>query len=86
MKIKKEIMREMAYSGDKLEDKIIENTRWSVVHEMVFPFEGKFYQSVYSVGATESQDESAYEYADDEIEVTEVHQVEKTVKVWEEKK
>lgn len=38
-------------------DKIIDTTRWSIVHEIVFEDNGKFYQTTYSEGATEMQDE-----------------------------
>jgi len=37
----------------------------------------------YSVGATESQWERPWEYEGEEIECTEVHQIEKLIKVWE---
>ena len=63
-------------------DKVVDNTRWSVIHEIIFEHEGKFYRTSYSVGATEEQDEGPWEY-DDEVECTEVHEVEKVVKVWE---
>lgn len=58
---------------------ITDHTRWTVVHRRIFKFENKFYQTIFQVGATESQDEQAYEYDDDEIECEEVFPVEKTV-------
>lgn len=64
-------------------DKIVDTSRWSVLYERVFKHDGKFYMTEYSVGATESQDESPYEYAPDEIECDEVRAVEKTVTVYE---
>lgn len=67
-----------------IEDNIIDNSRWSIVHEIIFEHDGKFYQTYYSVGATECQDESPWEY-EDEVECTEVEkkivQVEKWVPV-----
>ena len=64
--------------------KNINTVGWSVHHEMVFKYEGMFYRTHYSVGATETQDESPYEYDEDMIECTIVHPVEKTVTVYEE--
>ena len=62
-------------------DKIIDTTRWSIVHEIVFEDNGKFYQTTYSEGATEMQDERPWEY-DDEVECTEVELREVKVKKW----
>jgi len=88
MLFKKEILANVAWNNcpegyEKIEDKIEDISRWSVSHSMVFKFEDRYYESYYSVGATEQQDEEPYEYADDEIECEEVKQVEKVVKVWE---
>ena len=33
-------------------DNIIDTTRWSIVHEIVFADKGKFYMTTYSEGAT----------------------------------
>ena len=64
MKFKKEFMQEVAYDeveGVKIiENNIIDNSRWSTIHKIVFSFNGKFYESNYSIGATEQQDESPY--------------------------
>ena len=62
-------------------DKIIDTTRWSIVHEIVFEDNGNFYQTTYSEGATEMQDERPWEY-DDEVECTEVELREVKVKKW----
>lgn len=67
--------------GAIVQDRIINNSRWSIIHEIVFFHDGKFYRSTYSVGATEIQDERPWEYTD-EVDCVEVHQVEKLVKVW----
>ena len=84
---KREMLQELTDGfGDEAEiikDEVIEHTRWSVVHELIFKKDDKFYVSHYSIGATENQDESAYEYDDAEIECTEVFPVEKTVIVYE---
>lgn len=59
--------------------------RWSIHHWMVFKDKGtgRFYQTRYSVGATESQDESPFEYDGDDIVCIEVRPVEKVVTVYE---
>ena len=83
MKFKKEILideLDLPYSA--LEDNIIDTTRWSEIHEIVFKLDDKFYQTSYSKGSTEMQDEGPWD-DEDEVECTEVHQVDKVVKVWE---
>ena len=59
-------------------NEIIETGRWSIIYDLVIQDEasGKFYESTYSCGATEMQDESPFEYDGDEIEFTEVEPVE----------
>ncbi|ATO52133.1 hypothetical protein BrL25_19035 [Brevibacillus laterosporus DSM 25] len=64
-------------------DQIVDQSRWSIHHDIIFKWiDGKYYSTGYSVGATECQDERPWEY-ENEVECTEVHQVEKMVKVWE---
>lgn len=62
-------------------DKIVDTSRWSVIHEIVFKDNGKFYQTTYSEGATECQDERPWEYAD-EVNCYEVELREVTIKKW----
>ena len=62
-----------------IRNKIYDTSRWSNQYEWVFRVGDKFYESHYSVGATESQDESAYEHDGDMIDVTEVVPVEQTI-------
>lgn len=64
-----------------IQDNIIDNTIWSIYHEIVFEYDGQYYKTNYSVGATEYQDESPWEY-DDEIECIEVEEKEVLVKQW----
>lgn len=45
----------LPYDCKLIEDDIIDTTRWSIVHEIVFEDKGKFYRTTYSVGATEMQ-------------------------------
>lgn len=64
-------------------DQIVNQSRWSIHHDIIFKWiDGKYYSTGYIEGATECQDEAPWEY-EDEVECTEVHQVEKMVKVWE---
>lgn len=66
-----------------IQDTLVHNDRWSIHHEIIFKWiDGKFYKAHYSVGATELQDESPWEY-EKEVKCIEVHQVERLVKVWE---
>ncbi|WP_342759508.1 hypothetical protein [Kineothrix sedimenti] len=62
-------------------DEIVETSRWSIHHRIVFEDKGKFYQAYYSEGATECQDESPWEY-EDEIDCTEVELREVKMKKW----
>jgi hypothetical protein len=78
MLFKKEDLRDLAW-GDYnpdifniVSDKIIDTSRWSIIYEMVFGYQDKFYVTSYSEGATERQDESPYEDEEDEIECKEV--------------
>lgn len=92
MKFSKDILRSIVYGypeGDvtedlldffeKVEETLVDTTRWSLLYELVFKFSGKYYKTSYSVGATECQDESPFEYDPDMIECAEVEPVEVTV-------
>jgi len=78
----KEYLVKKGLPDSAIVDKMIDTTRWSIVHEIVFEDNNKFYKTTYNVGATENQSESAWEYQT-EVTCVEVHLVEKTVKVWE---
>lgn len=75
-----EFCRDVVYGdaeGAKvISDTIYETSRWSVLHELIFEYEGKIYRTGYSEGATEMQDESPFEYDTtvecDEVEAREV--------------
>ena len=88
MKFKKEDLQDMAYHEDgplkKITEEFISRSRWSVIYEVIFKdtTTGKHYKSFYSRGATEMQDESPYEYANEEEECFEVELKEVTVKKW----
>lgn len=88
MKFKKEFLIELEdeYNVDIISEDIIDQSRWSTHYRTVFKFENKYYETFYSVGSTEYQDESPYEYEPDEIELDEVFPVEKIITVYERKK
>ena len=46
--------------------------RWSIYYKMVFSYDGKYFMTKYSRGATEMQDEEPFEYDGDEIDCIEV--------------
>lgn len=83
MKFEKEFLQEM--EGETVYDKITGNGRWSISHERVFSYEGKFYRTKYRTAATESQDEQPYEHEGAQIECPEVFPVEETAIVYKEK-
>lgn len=88
MKFQKEKLKDLVSycvpeGFELVSDDITDTTRWSVLHYVVFKFDGKFYATGYSEGATEYQDESPFEYEPDEIECKEVFPVEKTITVYE---
>ena len=66
-----------------IQSELIDTSRWSNIHEVIYQdlTTDKFYSSTYSVGATECQDQSAYDDEGEEITLTEVfpRQVLKTV-------
>lgn len=66
-----------------IEDTIIDNSRWTIDHRLIFKYKDKFYKSIYSEGATEQQYQGPYEYEKDPVECKEVHPVKKTITVYE---
>ncbi len=79
LRVPKNEMLEILGSSAVIRDTIRGNGRWSISHELVFCWrDGKFYRTSYSVGATEMQDESPWDYTDP-VECTEVREVQKTV-------
>jgi hypothetical protein len=89
LEISREEAQELAWGDhDSSKYEIIENvitstSRWSENHRMVIKHleTGKFYESYYSQGLTEYQDESPYEYGN--VLFEEVVPVEKTIIVYE---
>ena len=73
---------DLPYNDDIIqEDNIIETSRWSEIHEIVFEYNNKYYKTEYSQGLTEMQDESPWEY-EEEVDCVEVELKEVLVKQW----
>ena len=85
MKFSKELMLNIL-NGNAAEeivyDRVVDNTSWSIIYELVFKYNNKYYKTSYSVGATEYQDETPWEY-NDEIECEEVEPIQKLITVYE---
>ena len=74
--------RDILYGSDKsykvIKDELVDSSRWSLQHDLVIQSvtDGRFWKGYYSVGATECQDESAFEYTTPEfVEVFPTEQV-----------
>jgi hypothetical protein len=67
---------------ETVSDDIVENTRWSLVHEIIVKrkSDGKFFRDYYREGATEMQEERPFE--NDDPDFKEVFPVEKTIIVY----
>lgn len=68
-------------TAEVIKDAIVDTGRWSIHHNLIFKLNGKIYQTTYSVGATEYQDEGPWE-GSEEVLCTEVEEYEKTVKAY----
>lgn len=62
---------------EEISNRPIDTGRWSVQHRLIFKDtrDGTFWDVGYQVGATESQDESPWEYDGDEIDCVQVEPV-----------
>lgn len=64
------------------EIEIIDQRRWVTVRRGIVEMDGHYYWITWEQGSTEAQE--IYPWEDqDTVELTEIHQVEKTVLVWE---
>lgn len=82
MKFSKEFLIDSLDGDDTVDDVITGTSRWSIHHRRIFRHEGKLYETLYRVGATEIQDEGPYENLSGDIECPEVVAQEKTVTVY----
>jgi hypothetical protein len=80
-----ELPHEAPEGGEIISDRIIGNSRWAVQREVIWRFAdtppGFAWRATYQVGATEHQEEGAWEHQST-VKATLVHEVEKLVKVW----
>ena len=90
MKFKKEDLYNLVTDDDDVEgmalvgeSEIYDTSRWSIIYRAIFSYDGKFYETIYSQGATEHQEESPYEYEPDMIDCDEVVPVTKTIVAYE---
>ena len=84
IRLKSEVLLEeldLPYGKCEVYNEIIDHTRWSVIHQIVFKYKDKYWRTNYSVGATESQDEMPWEF-DDYVTCTEVERREVTKTEW----
>ena len=79
MEVSKEILQDLVYDPECEEFEVIREefegmSRWTANYSQVLKHKetGKCYLTSYSLGATEMQDESPYEYEPDMIKLTEV--------------
>lgn len=72
---KKYLLEELDAIGSAISSRIVHKYRWNTVYEIVFQVPeqpvDKAYRATYSVGNTESQDESPWQY-EEEVECVEV--------------
>lgn len=71
--------------GKVVRDRIVDNDRWTIVHDLIFSWNDKLWRTGYRVEATEYQNEGPWEY-DQEVKCTEVREVQKVVTDYEEVK
>jgi hypothetical protein len=79
----RDIVREDNPDFETVSDDISDTSRWAIHYDIVVKrlSDSKFFRSSYSVGATESQEQSPYEY--DEPVFEEVFETVKIIKVYE---
>lgn len=61
------LMEELDLPSAALETKLVDTTRWTTVHEIIFEHEGKHYKTWYRRSATVLKDEEPWEYEDEVI-------------------
>jgi hypothetical protein len=75
------LMDELDLPENAIEDRVIDTSRWSVHHEIIFLDDGKYYRTWYSIGATEQQDEWPWDH-EKEVKCYEVVQRIVEVMTW----
>lgn len=82
MKFTKEFLLYSLGEENIISDKIDSKSRWSIKYRRVFKHDDKFFETYYSIGATESQDQIPYDEEEDLIECREVFPEQVTVTVY----
>lgn len=78
--LREDLPEEEAAKSEIVRNKLVDTDRWSIMYDLIFKYEDKYYQVGYSKGATELQDnEQPFEYEADEISCTEVEPVKVSV-------
>lgn len=83
-----EVLQELA-GGDEpdgysiLSNELVDTSRWSTHHALVFMHQGERWRTSYRCGATECQDEYPFEYEGETVTCRRVVPVEKVVVVYE---
>ncbi|MGE5436592.1 MAG: hypothetical protein ACM3O3_05140 [Syntrophothermus sp.] len=80
IKLTAEEAREQVFEGNEIQRIYGAKSRWSTHMQSIVEIDGKNYRIKWSEGATERQEDEFYDQ-----EAEEVHQVEKTILVWEPK-
>lgn len=75
------LKNELDLPCEAIKNAIVDVSRWSVQHEIIFACNGKFYKTWYSSGATEQQYEYPWDNEED-IECCEVELKEVMVAKW----
>lgn len=77
--LREEVLNTTEY---EVENTLIDHNRWSLIFQLVFKFENKFYSTVYTRGATEYQDERPFD-SEKEVLCVEVQPIQKITTVYE---
>ncbi len=75
------MVNELGLLESSILEEITDTSRWSVHYRIVFPYQGRFFETFYSKGATESQHESPWEF-EDQVDCYEVELKEMKVRKW----
>ena len=67
------------FTKDVVLDEITDTSRWSEFHRLIFKKDGKFWETDYSCGLTELQDEVPWQYDNGPIICVQVEPYEKTI-------
>lgn len=86
MKFSKQFLIDTNGDENDVINEISDTSRWCVLYDRIFKYEGNLYSADYRVGATEQQDERPYELEDDEIDCPEMEEYTKVITAYRLKK